>query len=149
MPLSPSPYFEKPAAGGREAIHEAGMVVDASSVNDTTVSLRSAVPVARAAADGVKWQSESLRRDMGRYTGMRIARFQNWLYEQNREWHFSDEALCVLWMLEFPDAKCDYAVHFEYIDGVRREYNRNGHRVDDRPMVPCVAYRRRKELYAV
>jgi hypothetical protein len=105
-----------------------------------TDAIRAAVPIARKAADAVKRGSESLRWDMGRYTGMRVAKYQNWLYEQNRDWHFRDETLCVLWCVEFPEAKCDYPAHFDYINLVRREYNRSGHKVDEPPRVPCVRY---------
>ena len=79
---------------------------------------------------------------MGRYTGMRIAKFQNWLYEQNRGWHFRDETLCVLWCVEFPDAKSDYPAHLDYIDSTRRDYNAGKHQAPP-PRVPCVSYDRR------
>jgi len=98
--------------------------------------------MARAAADEVSTVSHSLRWDMGRFTGMRIAKFQNWLYEQNREWHFRDETLCVLWCVEFPDAKSDYPAHLDYIDSTRRDYNAGKHQAPA-PTVSCVAYDRR------
>jgi hypothetical protein len=142
MSSSPKPYLNEPARNGREAIHAAGEAVDRLPMGNTD-ALRAAVPIARKAADEVKRASESLRWDMGRYTGMRVARYQNWLYEQNRDWHFRDETLCVLWSVEFPEAKCDYAMHLEYIDSVRRGYNRSGHKVDAAPRTPCVRYDRR------
>ena len=49
----------------------------------------------------------------------------------------------MLWCVEFPEAKCDYPAHFEYIEGVRREYNVSGHKVDDPPTMPVVKYDRR------
>lgn len=139
---SPRPYFNEPARSGRDAIRAAGEAVDGLPMG-TTDAIRAAVPAAVEAGDGVKRGSEAQRWDMGRYTGMRVAKFQNWLYEQNREWHFRDETLCVLWCLEFPEAKCDYPAHFEYIDGVRREYNVSGHKVDDPPKLPVPRYDRR------
>ena len=39
---------------------------------------------------------------------MRIAKFQNWLYEQNRHWRYTDGTLCALWTVEFPEAHADY-----------------------------------------
>lgn len=141
MASSPNPYLNDPAPKGRDAIYAAGCAVSVTPLSDTSTALRDAVPIAARAAAAVQPASVSLRWDMGRHTGLRVARFQNWLYEQNREWHFSDEVLCVLWMVEFPDAKCDYASHFDYIDSVRNEYNRTGHKVDDPPTVPCVGYR--------
>jgi len=143
MRSSPKPYFNEPARNGRDAIRAAGEAVDALPMNSTE-AIRAAVSTARKAADEVKRGSESLRWDMGRYTGMRVAKYQNWLYEQNREWHFRDETLCVLWCVEFPEAKCDYPAHFDYIDLVRREYNRTGHKVDDPPHTRCVKYERRR-----
>jgi hypothetical protein len=139
---SPHPYLNEPAKNGREAIRAAGESVDALPMN-TADAIRAAVPVARTAGANVKTASEAQRWDMGRYTGMRIAKFQNWLYEQNREWHFRDETLSVLWCVEFPEARCDYPAHFDYIDRVRREYNRDGHKVDDPPQAPVLKYDRR------
>jgi len=34
------------------------------------------------------------------------------------------------------------SAHLDYIDAVRREYNRTGHKVDEPPKVPCVGYAR-------
>ena len=141
MGSSPKPYFNEPARGGWEAIRAAGEAVDSLRM-DTTDAIRNAVPVATKAADALKRTSESVRWDMGRYTGMRTAKFQNWLYEQNRDWHFRDQTLCVLWCVEFPQAKCDYPVHLDYIDAVRREYNRFGHKVDTPPKTPCLQHER-------
>jgi hypothetical protein len=142
MTSSPPPYLNTPAGGGREAIHAAGEAVDGLLL-DVTPEIRAAIPIARAAADAVKTQSESLRRDMGRYTGMRTAKFQNWLYEQNREWQFRDETLCVLWCVEFPDSKSDYPLHLDYVASTREDYNAGRHQ-NDRPAEPCVAYDRRR-----
>lgn len=140
---TPVPYLAAPAPNGKEAIHAAGEAVDHLTL-DTSTALREAVRVARHAADGVKRSSESIRWDMWRYTGMRIAKYQNWLYEQNRAWHFRDETLCVLWSVEFPDAKCDYATHLEYIASTRRDYNAGRHQADA-PLVPCISYDRRRK----
>jgi hypothetical protein len=138
---SPQPYRNTPAALGTEAIYAAGDAVDGLPMT-TTDKIWAAVPAARLAADGVTTVSQSIRRDMGRYTGMRIAKFQNWLYEMNRQWHFRDETLCVLWCVEFPDAKCDYPSHSDYIASTRRDYNAGKHQAPA-PATPCVAYDRR------
>jgi hypothetical protein len=140
--MSPvSAYYDSPPPAGREAIFAAGSAVDGLPLS-TTQELRAAIPIARTAADTVTRVSRSQRWDMGRLTGMRIAKFQNWLYEQNREWHFRDETLCVLWCLEFPDAKSDYCEHLHYIDSTRRDYNAGKHQARA-PNRPCVAYDRR------
>jgi hypothetical protein len=91
----------------------------------------------------VKKTSESMRWDTGRYTGMRIAKYQNWLYEQNRTWHFRDETLCVLWTVEFPNAKSDYPAHLDYMESTRRDYNAGRHQAAA-PEIACVAYDRRR-----
>ena len=83
-----------------------------------------------------------MRWDMGGYTGMRIAKFQNWLYEQNREWHFRDKTPCVLWCVECPYAKSDYPAHSNYIASTRHDYNAGRHQAPA-PATPCVAYDRR------
>jgi hypothetical protein len=140
MSKSLGPYFDNPTPLGGEAIHAAGMAVDAVPMN-TSEAIRAAVSIARTAGNGVTTVSQSLRWDMGRFTGMRIAKFQNWLYEQNRRWHFRDETICVLWCVEFPDAKSDYPAHLDYIDSTRRDYNAGNHQAPA-PRVPCVAYDR-------
>jgi hypothetical protein len=112
---------------------------------NTTSPVKAAVSVAASAAAIMTTVSHSRRWDMGRYTGMRIAKFQNWLYEQNREWHFRDETLCVFWCVELPDAKSDYAVHLEYIDGTRRLYNAGRHQ-PPAPRTPSVAYYKQARL---
>lgn len=78
MSSSPSPYFNEPARLGREAIRKAGEAVDGVPMSGPD-AIRAAVPIARRAADSVKSASESSRWDMGRYTGMRVAKYQNWL----------------------------------------------------------------------
>lgn len=137
MTSSPAPYLNTPARGGREAIHAAAEAVDALAL-DTTPEIRAAIPIARAAADTVTSKSESLRCDMGRYSGMRTAKFQNWLYEQNRDWHFRDETVAVLWAVEFPDAKSDYAEHSDYVASTRTKYNPGEHQ-NERPTEPSVS----------
>ena len=71
---------------------------------------------------------------------MRIAKFQNWLYEQNRRWQFTDGTLCALWCIEYPGADADYAARWDFfLPSVRTEYNGGRHQAD-RPTVPSVAY---------
>ena len=53
-----------------------------------------------------------------------IAIYQNWLYEMNREWRFTDGTLCVLWCVEFPDANSDYPEKRHYIASTRNDYNK-------------------------
>jgi hypothetical protein len=109
---------------------------------DTTAQIRRAVPLANQAASREKSRSESTSWQIGRYTGLRIAIFQNWLYEQNRTWRFTDGTLCVLWCVEFPDARCDYAEKSHYVASTRREYNAGRHQAKA-PAEPSVAYRER------
>ena len=96
-----------PASDGEQAVQAAGLAVN-SRLLESEEAIRRAVPLARQAAVAVKTRSESTNWRTGRFTGLPIAIFQNWLYEMNREWHFTDGTLCVLWCLEFPDARCDY-----------------------------------------
>jgi hypothetical protein len=104
----------------REAIREAGCAVDMVPMS-TTGAIRAAVPVAAAAAGAVTIVSQSLHWDIARYTRMPITKFQKWLYEQNPKWHFCDETICVLWCVEFPDAKSGYPANLHYIDRTLRE----------------------------
>jgi hypothetical protein len=106
---------------------------------DTPDRIRRAVPLARQAAMAVKSGSESSSWKLGRFTGLPTAIYQNWLYERNRDWHFTDGALCVLWCVELPDARCDYADKHHYIASTRREYNAGRHQADA-PSVPSIAY---------
>jgi hypothetical protein len=78
---------------------------------------------------------------VGEFTGLKIALYQNWLYEKNREWHFTDGTLCVLWCVEFPHANSDYAKNHKYIASTRRDYN-NGKHQALAPSEPCVGYDR-------
>ncbi len=129
-----------PAAGGEEAIHAAGLTVNkANPVGEAEI--RAAVPTARAAAHNVKSRSESTGWQMGEFTGLGISPYQNWLYEKNREWRFTDGTLCVLWCLEFPHSRSDYAKHHRYIASTRRDYN-NGKHGAPAPAEPCVGYDR-------
>ena len=130
-----------PADGGSEAIHAAGLAVDHLDL-ETTERIRRAIPQARQAALAVKSRSESTDWKTGRFTGLPIAIYQNWLYEANREWRFTDGTLCVLWCVEFPDARSDYAEKHHYIASTRREYNAGRHQADA-PIEPSVAYQRR------
>src|SRR5687768_2601031 len=111
--------MENAAFGGAEAVHAAG-----AAVNDLELTsepaIRTAVSTAGAAAAQVKHRLEGAGQ-FGRYTGLRIAKYQNWLYEQNRQWHFTDGTLCVLWCVEFPNAKSDYPARSHYIASTRRD----------------------------
>lgn len=129
-----------PAPGGEAAIHAAGLAVNRSTPADEQ-SIREAVPLARQAALHVKPQSESTGWQVGEFTGLPIALYQNWLYEKNRNWHFTDGTLCVLWCIEFPHARSDYAKHHRYISSTRRDYN-NGRHQASAPVEPCVGYDR-------
>jgi hypothetical protein len=129
-----------PAADGEAAIHAAGTAVNRRNPS-TEDEIRAALSVARAAALVVKSRFESTDWQVGQFTGLNISPFQNWLYEKNRDWHFTDGTLCVLWCLEFPEAKSDYARHHKYIVSTRRDYN-NGKHFADSPAIPSVAYDR-------
>jgi hypothetical protein len=127
-----------PASGGTEAIHAAGVAVNRQRL-ESTESIRRAIPIARQAAAAAKSLSESTGWRVGRYTGLPIAIYQNWLYEMNRDWRFTDGTLCVLWCIEFPDARSDYPDKWHYIASTRGEYNRGRHQAPA-PSVPCVGY---------
>jgi hypothetical protein len=73
--LSRRPYLNSPARLGPEAIRAAGDTVGNLRMA-ITPAIREAVLIAKAAADAVKGTSESVRWDMGRYTGMRIAQYR-------------------------------------------------------------------------
>src|SRR4051812_24032146 len=118
-----SARLQASAAGGDAAIRAAGAAVNGRSLS-TTEQIRTAVPVAHSAAVALKSRSESTGWQVGRFTGLGISPFQNWLYERNRDWHFTDGTLCVLWCVEFPDAKSDYAKNYRYVASTRRDYNR-------------------------
>ena len=129
--------FPLVASDASEALRAAGAAVNHLVLANES-AIRRAIPVAAAAACKVKGRIEGVGQ-FGRYTGLRIAKAQNWLYEQNREWHFTDGTLCVLWCVEFPDAKSDYAARSHYIASTRREYNAGRHQAPA-PKVPCVEY---------
>jgi hypothetical protein len=133
--MSPIPT---PASHGTEAIYAAGLAVNKRRL-DSTDAIRRAIPVARQAAVAVKSRSESTGWQVGQFTGLSIAIYQNWLYEVNREWHFTDGTLCVLWCIEFPDARSDYPARWHYIASTRREYNTGRHQAPA-PAIPCVGY---------
>ncbi len=127
-------------SGGETAIHAAGIAVNRSNpVGEEEI--RRAVPAARAAALALKNKSESTGWRVGEFTGLGISAFQNWLYEKNREWHFTDGTLCVLWSVEFPHAHSDYPKRHKYIATTRRDYN-NGDHGAPAPAEPCVGYDR-------
>lgn len=84
--------------------------------------IRQGVPIARRAALAEKNRSESNSWRTGDFTGLPIAIFQNWLYEQKRLWRFKDGTLAVLWCVELPNARSDYAEKHHYIGSTRREY---------------------------
>lgn len=129
-----------PADGGEAAIHAAGKAVNKRNTTGEE-EIRGAIPAARTAALSVKSQSESTGWQVGEFTGLTISPFQNWLYEKNREWTFTDGTLCVLWSVEFPHARSDYAKNHRYIASTRRDYNAGKHHAPP-PTVPCTGYDR-------
>lgn len=133
-------HLSTPAADGEAAIRTAGAAVNHQNPS-TEDEIHAALPLARAAALAVKSRSESTGPLVGQFTGLNISPFQNWLYERNREWRFTDGTLCVLWCLEFPEARSDYAKHHTYIHSTRRSYNAGRH-YSTAPIVPSVAYDR-------
>lgn len=76
-------------------------------------------------------------RNIGRTTGLSIAKFQNKTIEENRKRHLTDEQLVRLWKSEFPNAKSDYTTAI--VSGVRGLYNRGKHG-NDAPKVPVPQY---------
>jgi hypothetical protein len=133
-----STMISTPALLGDEAVQAAGLAVNGLALGSAE-SIRAAVPIAHQAAVGVKSRSESSGWQIGRFTALPIAIFQNWLYEMNRQWRFTDGCLCVLWCVEFPDARSDYAAKRHYIGSTRRDYN-NGKHQAPAPAVPSTAY---------
>jgi len=125
---------------GRNAIHAAGLAVNRSDLT-SAAKIREAVAHASDAAPAVESRSENKNWKTGDFTGMPIAIFQNWLYEQNREWRFTDGTLAVLWCLEFPNARCDYADRHRYVASTRTEYNAGRHQASP-PEHPSIAYNR-------
>ena len=97
------------ADGGREAIHAGGLAVNGLNLTSPT-EIRDAVPVAREAALSVKSHSESTSWKTGDFTSLPTAISQNWLYEQNREWHFTDGTLAPpvveIRIQPFPPTQC-------------------------------------------
>ncbi len=96
----------EPSDDGKAAIHSAGVAINWRRL-DSPEAIRTAAALASQVAELVKAGSESQFWQQGRFTGMRIARFQNWLYEQNRRWRFTDGTLCALWCFEYPGADAD------------------------------------------
>lgn len=135
-----STRLHAPAADGEAAIRAAGDAINERNPASED-EIRSAVPAARAAALALKTRSESTGWQVGRFTGLGISAFQNWLFEQNRQWHFTDGTLCVLWCVEFPDARSNYAKNHRYVESTRRDYNRGEHHAEA-PSEPCVPYSR-------
>ena len=101
-------YKDQPTSEGMAAIEAAGAAIKKMMLISPE-AIRKAVKVAAQAARAFKPVSESNAWDQGRFTGMRIAKLQNWLYEQNERWRFTDGALCAPWCAEYPEAKADYA----------------------------------------
>ncbi len=128
------------ASGGLEAIRAAGLAVNHLDLSSPQ-QIRRAIPIARTAALKVKSWLESTSWKFGDFTGLPIAIYQNWLYEQNRHWHFTDGTLCVLWTVEIPNSRSDYALHHDYIASTRRDYNAGRHQADA-PAESCVGYDR-------
>lgn len=128
------------AAGAHEALEAAGRAVNHLTL-ESPAEIRRAVPKARQAAVSVKSRTESSDWRTGDFTGLPLAIFQNWLYEQNREWHFTDGTLAVLWCVELPHAQADYAEKHHYVASTRRDYNAGRHQAAA-PPVPCVGFDR-------
>jgi hypothetical protein len=63
----------------------------------------------------------------GRFTGLHIMKFQDELYGHNMlaGWGFTDATLAALWRMEFPTAKCNFAVKHAYVGSTRNDLNRN------------------------
>lgn len=76
-------------------------------------------------------------RNIGKTTGLSIAKFQNKTIEENRKKHLSDAQLVRLWKSEFPNAKSNYTESI--VAGVRSLYNRGKHG-NDTPKVPVPQY---------
>ncbi len=127
-------------SAGKHAIHAAGLAVNQFNLT-SAANIRTAVRPAKQAALAVKASSESTNWRTGYFTGMPIAIFQNWLYEQNRDWVFAEKTIAVLWCLEFPDARCDYAERHHYVASARTEYNAGRHQSEP-PAIPSIAYDR-------
>ena len=101
-------YKDAPTPAGAAAIEAAGNAIN-KRLLISPEAIRKAAKAAAQAARAFKPVSESNAWDQGRFTGMRIAKFQNWLYDQNQRWRFTDGTLCALWCAEYPEAKADYA----------------------------------------
>jgi hypothetical protein len=79
-------HLYSPAVDAESAVHAAGLAVNATNPTGEA-DIRAAIPIARAAARRLKSRSESTSWQVGEFTGLPIAVYQNWLYEKNREWH--------------------------------------------------------------
>lgn len=72
-------------------------------------------------------------KNVGRFTGTRITRFQNTTLLENPKWRFTDVQLLVLWRIEHPSAtgavyaSPDIRRAVGIVAGVRAEFNRDGH----------------------
>jgi hypothetical protein len=120
-------YKDQPTSEGVAAIEAAGAAINRMLLISPE-AITKAAKVAAQAARAIKPVSESNARDQGRFTGMRTAKFQNWLYDQNQRWRFTDGTLCGVWCAEFPESKADYAARWDfYLPSVRNEYNAGRH----------------------
>lgn len=74
-------------------------------------------------------------RYIGKETGMRVAKYQNYSLEKNRKEKKTDEELAADWNAEFPNVRTGYTV--EIVRGVRGVYNKgkHGNEVPERPLV--------------
>jgi len=63
----------------------------------------------------------------GRFTGLHIMKFQDELYGHNMlaGWGFTDATLAAVWRMEFPGAKCNFAVKNAYVNSTRNDLNNN------------------------
>lgn len=114
----------------------------------TTIDVPTADAVIESVVSGSPWvmpitgddKPVPAHRHTGRYTNLGIEQFQNWLYARNAErWTtvtadgsravvgLSDYQIAILWAVEFPNARCDYMRHVDYVASTRTAYVNNRH----------------------
>lgn len=76
-----------------EAVKAAGLAVNHETSMDDA-ALRQSVSTAKLAAERVL-PAQVRGKYVGRYSGLRVAKFQQSLYGKNVEWRFTDRTLCV------------------------------------------------------
>lgn len=83
-------------------------------------------------------------RHTGRYTGRAVQEGQNLLYRMNRDGfnsvaadgtvrlvHLTDYQLAILWAVEWPNAKCRFLDHVDYVASTRTAYVNGKHPIPD------------------